>query len=232
MPTTSLQDAEFGAIAIRRSALARSLRLKVNERGSLVISMPKRAPLYLAKQLVDEARDQVRKSLKKTQSQLTVLQNSDMIGKSHRLVIRDGDELSGRLIGNFIEVTLPPAVLPESPKAQEYIKEFALKALRTQAKAYLSRRLKELADRHGFRYENVRFSNAGTRWGSCSSSGTISLNIWLMQLPFDLIDYVIVHELCHTRQMNHSPQFWSLVEAILPNYRELRRTLKAKRPYL
>ncbi len=232
MATTFLQDAEFGAITIRRSPLARSLRLKVNERGSLVISMPKRAPLYLAKRLIDEAREQVRHSLQKAVAQLSILKNGDLIGKSHRLVIRDGDELSGRLIGTFIEVTLPAGIPPESQAAQEYIKDFALKALRTQAKAYLTRQLKVMAERHGFRYSSVRFSNAGTRWGSCSSSGTISLNIWLMQLPFELIDYVIVHELCHTRQMNHSPQFWVLVEAILPNYRELRRRLKAQRPYL
>jgi predicted metal-dependent hydrolase len=232
MPTTSLQDAEFGSVAIRRSHLARNLRLKVNERGALVISMPKRAPLYLAKQLLDEARDQVRRTIQKTQTQLSVLHSGDLIGKSHRLVIREGDELSGRLIGTFIEITITPAMVADSQEVQDYIKQFALKALRTQAKAYLSRQLQLLATRHGFGYSNIRFSNAGTRWGSCSSSGTISLNIWLMQLPFELIDYVLVHELCHTRQMNHSPKFWTLVEAILPNYRELRRALRAQRPYL
>jgi predicted metal-dependent hydrolase len=229
---TLLQDSEFGAITIRRSPLARSLRLKVDERGSLVISMPKRAPLYLAKRLLDEARDQVRHSLKKAQSNLSILNNGDLIGKSHRLVIRQSDELSGRLIGTFIEISVPAGMQIESAQVQEYIKQFALKALRTQAKAYLSRQLQTLADRHGFRYSAVRFSNAGTRWGSCSSTGTISLNIWLMQLPFELIDYVIVHELCHTREMNHSPRFWQLVEAISPDYRELRRALKRQRPYL
>jgi predicted metal-dependent hydrolase len=232
MPSTLLEDAEFGAITIRRSPLARSLRLKVDERGALIISMPKRAPLYLAKRLLDEARDQVRHSLKKAQTNLSILQNGDLIGKSHRLVLREGDELSGRLIGTFIEVTVPTAMPVDSAEVQDYIKQFALKALRTQAKAYLSRQLQTMADRHGFGYSAVRFSNAGTRWGSCSSTGTISLNIWLMQLPFELIDYVIVHELCHTRQMNHSPRFWALVEAILPNYKELRRSLKAQRPYL
>jgi predicted metal-dependent hydrolase len=232
MATNLLEDAEFGAVTIRRSHLSRSLRLKVNERGALVISMPKRAPLYLAKQLLDDAREQVRRTIQKAQTQLVVLQSGDLIGKSHRLVIRESDELSGRLIGTFIEVTVPPHMAVESQEVQDYIKQFALKALRTQAKAYLSRQLQTLATRYGFMYSNVRFSNAGTRWGSCSSSGTISLNIWLMQLPFELIDYVIVHELCHTRQMNHSPKFWSLVEAILPNYKLLRRALKAQRPYL
>lgn len=228
----TIQDVEFGQIPIRRSSLARNLRLKIDHRGSLVISMPKRAPLHLAKRLIDDAREQVRRSLATTQNQLTVLKNGDLIGKSHRLVIREGEQLGGRVIGTFVEVTLPPSMPLESQEVQTYIKDVALKALRTQAKAYLTRQLENLAKKHGFYYENVRFSNAGTRWGSCSSSGTISLNIWLMQLPFELIDYVIIHELCHTKQMNHSADFWQLVEAILPDYKTRRRALKAQRPYL
>lgn len=194
--------------------------------------MPKRAPLYLAQRLVDEARDQVRHSLAATQEQLTVLRHGDLIGKSHRLVLREGAELTGRVVGTFVEVTVPAHMPAESQEVQHYIKEVSLKALRTQAKAYLTRQLQNLAGKHGFGYESVRFSNAGTRWGSCSSSGTISLNIWLMQLPFELIDYVIIHELCHTEQMNHSPAFWMLVENILPDYKTRRRALKARRPYL
>lgn len=228
----TLQDTEFGSIAIRRSSLARSLRLKIDHKGGLVISMPKRAPLYLAQRLVDEARDQVRRSLAVTQEQLTVLKHGDLIGKSHRLVLREGSQLSGRVIGTFVEVTVPTGMPSDSAEVQHYIKEIALKALRTQAKAYLTRQLQTLAQKHGFHYESVRFSNAGTRWGSCSSSGTISLNIWLMQLPFELIDYVIIHELCHTEQMNHSQAFWNLVEGILPDYKVRRRALKARRPYL
>ncbi|HSW80826.1 MAG TPA: SprT family zinc-dependent metalloprotease [Candidatus Saccharimonas sp.] len=228
MPT--LQDAEFGAVTIRRSSLSRSVRLKIDHKGTLVVSMPKRAPLYLAKRLIDDVRDEVRRNL--AQTPLTTLNHGDAIGKSHKLVIRRGETLHGRILGNFIEVTVPEGQATESPGVQTYIKEFVLKALRTQAKAYLSRRLQFLANEYGFTYSNVRFSNAGTRWGSCSSTGTISLNIWLMQLPFELIDYVLVHELCHTRYMNHSPDFWQLVERFLPDYRTRRLALKSQRPYL
>lgn len=228
MPT--LQDAEFGAVTIRRSSLSRSVRLKIDHKGALVVSMPKRAPLYLAKKLIDDVRDEVRRNL--AQTPLTILNHGDAIGKSHKLVIRAGDTLHGRILGNFIEVTVPVGQATASPAVQTYIKEFVLKALRSQAKAYLTRRLKFLADEYGFTYGNIRFSNAGTRWGSCSSTGTISLNIWLMQLPFELIDYVLIHELCHTRYMNHSQDFWQLVERFLPDYKTRRRTLKNQRPYL
>lgn len=228
----TLQDSEFGTITIKRSALAQSVRLKIDREGLLVVSMPMRTPLYFAKQLINEAREQVRQSLSKTSQQLTVLQHGERIGKSHRLALRQGDTLHGRIIGMFIEVTVPTHQSNDSPEVQSYIKAFVLKALRAQAKAYLARQLEHLAQTHGFTYKTVRFSNAGTRWGSCSSNGTISLNIWLMQLPFELIDYVIIHELCHTRQMNHSPAFWGLVESIMPDFRTRRRDLKDRKPYL
>ena len=147
-------------------------------------------------------------------------------------MVSEGPELASRLVETTLHITLPTSLPIESPAAQTFIKQAALKALRKQAKAYLTRRVTSLAAEHGFHFNDIRFSNAGTRWGSCSSKGTLSLNIWLMQLPFELIDYVLIHELCHTRQMNHSPQFWLQVEAILPNYKELRRTLKAQHPYL
>lgn len=232
MATVTLQDPEFGEVTVRRSKLSRHIKLRVDLRGGISISMPPRTPLFLAKSLLADSRAQIRKHLARAQNDQAMLLSGDLIGKSHRLVLQEGDSYASRLIGTFLQVTIPYDTDPQTPAAQRYIKEAALKALRTQAKAYLARRLQTLAQEHGFHYQNIRFSNAGTRWGSCSSHGTISLNIWLMQLTFPLIDYVLIHELCHTRQMNHSPQFWRLVEAILPDYRLRRTLLKQQRPYL
>lgn len=224
----SLTDTEFGTIALRRNRLSRAIRLKIDGRGLISISMPLRTPLFFAKQLLNNSRPFIRNNLQKLTR--TPLKHGDLIGKTHRLVI-DSGELSSRLAGTTLHVSLPDHLPVESPSAQGFIKEAALKALRTQAKAYLSRQLQQLAQTYGFTYSKLRFTNAGTRWGSCSSHGTISLNIWLMQLPFDHIDYVLIHELCHTRHMNHSPSFWGLVETILPNYRQTRRDLKQHHPY-
>lgn len=226
-----LLDREFGTITIRRSRLTRHIRLRIDQRGRLSVSLPLRVPMFFAKQLLDSSREDIRRNLQNLASNRSVLQHGDLIGKTHKLAIVAGHEPKARIVGTTLEVSLPPESNVASPETQDFIRSQALKALRTQAKAYLTRQLQMLATTYGFSYERIRFTNAGTRWGSCSSSGTISLNIWLMQLPFELIDYVLVHELCHTRQMNHSPRFWALVEAILPDFKVRRRALKAQQPY-
>lgn len=228
---SSLVDKEFGPISVRRSKLTRNIRLRIDQRGKLGISMPVYAPMFLAKQLLESSRDDIRRNLQNLSQTRAILKHGDLIGKTHKLAVVNGYSQKSRIVGTTLEITLPNAQQVESPEAQAFIRSSALKALRTQSRAYLSRRLQNLAETYGFGYKKLRFTNAGTRWGSCSSSGTISLNIWLMQLPFELIDYVLIHELCHTRQMNHSPNFWALVESILPNYKDLRRTLKAQQPY-
>lgn len=228
---SKLNDPEFGQVALRRSGLSRAIRLKLDARGIISITLPKRAPLFLARQLLNDSRQTLRNSLHKLRQHDKTYQHGDVIGKVHRLRIEQNDEAgySHRLDKNELVVFTPVSSAPEL--VQKTIREGIVKALRTQAKAYLPRRIKTLAAQHNFAYNKLRFSSAGTRWGSCSSGGTISLNIWLMQLPFDLIDYVMMHELCHTRHMNHSEAFWESLALYCPNYKELRRNLKEYRPY-
>lgn len=80
---------------------------------------------------------------------------------------------------------------------------------------------------YGFNYTKVRISNAKARWGSCSSSGTISLNWRLAFCPTHVLDYVIVHELAHTEEMNHGPKFWAIVARILPDFESAKTWLKS-----
>jgi predicted metal-dependent hydrolase len=98
--------------------------------------------------------------------------------------------------------------------------------LQLLAKTELAARAQELAAAHHLDVKRVAVRNQKTRWGSCSHSGTISLNWRLIQLPAAVRDYIIVHELMHLRQLNHSPRFWAEVEKASPNYRGAEDWLK------
>jgi len=156
------------------------------------------------------------------------------LGKSHRLVVVPTSNVQTEVKRHdqSIVVYLASSATLEAPSVRRLIQAEHIKLLRTEAKAYLPRQLKYLAERFGFQYEKVRFSHSSGRWGSCSSQGTISLNIALMKLDHTLIDYVLIHELCHTRQMNHSDSFWSLVQQCDPQYLAHRKALKAQHPYV
>jgi predicted metal-dependent hydrolase len=98
--------------------------------------------------------------------------------------------------------------------------------LRAQAKQELPPRLAELAALHGFHYNKVFIKNNVSNWGSCSSLGNINLNLRLVELPSQLRDYVMLHELCHLKYLNHSPEFHALLESVCPGHRALARQMK------
>lgn len=99
------------------------------------------------------------------------------------------------------------------------------KWLRLQARRFLPDRLYDLSEQMGMHYQRVTIRSQQSRWGSCSSRGTISLNDRLMLLPASWVDYVLVHELCHTEHMNHSPAFWRRVADFYPDYQQAEQGL-------
>ena len=101
--------------------------------------------------------------------------------------------------------------------------------LRAAAKAYLPGRLRELAAQYGFEFNQVRIKHNVSNWGSCSSKKNINLNLNLMRLPAELRDYVMLHELCHLREMNHGPEFKALLASVCPDWQRLRAELKGYR---
>ena len=101
--------------------------------------------------------------------------------------------------------------------------------LRARAKAELPARLAELAARHGFSYARVFIKNNVSNWGSCSVRGNINLNLRLVTLPEELRDYVMLHELCHLKEMNHGARFHALLESVCPTHRGLEKALKTYR---
>ena len=103
-----------------------------------------------------------------------------------------------------------------------------LEAWRIEAQSYLPTRIHQIAQQLGLKYGTVTIRNSRSRWGSCSVRNDISLSLHLMKLPDALIDYVIIHELCHTIHKNHGPRFHQLLDRLTGGQdRTLRRQLKA-----
>lgn len=229
MPT--ITDEEFGTITLRRSAKASHVRIRVAPDGRLRASLPLYAPMFLVKRLLKNSRTELRAMLAE-QHNVVEFEHGMTIGKSHSLIVRPSTAktASAKRHGQQIIVSLPTNVTLHTPAVARTVRDVVIEALRIEAKSYLPKRLAFLADKYGFSYSKVRFSHASGRWGSCSSNGTISLNIALMKLPFELIDYVLIHELSHTIQMNHSENFWKLVETGDPHYKIHRRALKKENP--
>ena len=99
-------------------------------------------------------------------------------------------------------------------------KELYFQWLGEKAAEYIPNRVKELSQLHNFKYNSIKIKNLSSRWGSCSAKKNLSFNLKLMYFNYQVIDYVIVHELCHLKELNHSKKFWKLVEDIIPNYKE------------
>tara|TARA_Y100000385_G_C12846839_1_gene531302 strand:- start:252 stop:776 length:525 start_codon:yes stop_codon:yes gene_type:complete len=151
--------------------------------------------------------------------------------RTHRLEIKvsDTDILKSVLRDNVIAITIPKSNKIEDGAVQTEIRKAIERAWRKEAKEYLPERVKALAEKHNFKYKNVSIKNTRTRWGSCSFINNINLSIHLMRLPNYLIDYVILHELVHTKVKNHSKDFWNLLEIVSGNAKKLDREVKKYR---
>lgn len=104
---------------------------------------------------------------------------------------------------------------------RQEIEELADRALEV-----IPKRVTYYAEKIGVTYGRIAIRNQKTRWGSCSQKGNLNFNCLLMLAPPEIVDYVVVHELCHRKEMNHSPRFWSEVEKVLPDYKIRRQWLK------
>lgn len=226
---TILHDDEFGEITVRRTVRSSAVRISVAPSGTLRASLPPYAPIFMLKRLINSSRAQLRGMLEQHQPAYEIV-DGQQIGKSHKLKIIRASKSGVKTYKQQISVILGPGDNLTDPQITKDVRKAITDALRHEAKSYLPRRLRYLADQHGYDYERVRFSHASGRWGSCSTTGTISLNIALMKLPFEIIDYVLIHELAHTKQMNHSVKFWQLVEDGDPSYKLHKRILKSHSP--
>ena len=145
------------------------------------------------------------------------------------VLVRAPKRMSERAIREFVasrENWLRSKLEKYTRPALPPLTEAELDRLKEQAKIFLSHRAALYAPRVGVSYNRISIRAQRTRWGSCSGSGNLNFNCLLMLAPPEVRDYVVIHELCHRRHMNHSPAFWSEVAHVCPDYALYRQWLK------
>lgn len=205
------------------------IRLSVTVKGIVRVGMPYWTPYAVGISFARQRADWIAKQLKNHQT--SDFKTGDRIGKAHRLLIIQDKLLqkpTSRVLANEIRVSSPYIV--SHKLTQSKVIEAANRALKQEAEKLLPQRLEMLAQQHGYSYKDVRIRSLTSRWGSCSSKKVITISYYLIQLPWNLIDYVLLHELVHTKHMNHSSGFWDEFEAIMSGARKLRKEVNLHKP--
>ena len=210
------------AYQLRRSR-RRTIGLAIDQRG-LRVGAPLQARLGDIESLIREHGQWVLDKLaawrERPAAEKLAVANGTVIsalGAALTVTVTPGGRQRWLFSDDRLHLFVPPAV------AASTVLE---KALREKARTVFSERLAHHAPRLGVAPPPLRLSAARTRWGSCSSHGAISLNWRLVFMPPPVVDYVVIHELAHLREMNHSPRFWSIVEQLCPEWRARRLELR------
>jgi predicted metal-dependent hydrolase len=223
---------DIGAVTLYKRRGNRSLRLSVSADGEVRVSMPYWLPYKAGEEFALRKAGWIATHRATKPSDL---QHGQSVGKAHRLYFAPSAQaakISTRLKDNAIEVTHPTSYLPGDAPVQEAARTAAIRALRKEAERLLPMRLRQLAETSGFSYNSVGVKQLKSRWGSCSSNRDITLNLYLMQLPWHLIDYVLLHELTHTKVMQHGTPFWQELERHVPHAKRLRGEIREFHPIL
>lgn len=230
MPTKTVEIDGLGQLNIYKRRNAKSIRITILPTGGTRVTIPSwlpyRAGLEYAKSKADWIKQHQKVQIK--------LLSGRRVGKYHRLTFipTNSTKITTRVTDTEVRVSYPSSSTPQSTTVQIKAKQACEKALRNEAETLLPQRLNQLAVKFGYDYSGVSIKKLKSRWGSCNHQKHISLNFFLMQLPWPLIDYVLLHELNHTEHLNHSRSFWSQMEKHSPDVKHLRRELKVFQPAL
>jgi predicted metal-dependent hydrolase len=208
---------------------SRSIRIGFSHSGQVRVTLPYWVPYQSG---IDFALRQAAWIQKHRPVEDSLLKTGDRIGKAHRMIFeqRPISRTTTSVAHNQVKVAFAPTTHQGDPTVQAAAIAAAQRALKKEADHLLPQRLNQLAAANGFSYKSVRVRQLKSRWGSCNSRKEIALSYYLMQLPWQLIDYVLLHELTHTEQLNHGADFWLRLEQTTPGAKGLRKLLKQYRP--
>lgn len=223
---------DIGEVKVKKRKGSRRLSIRINPAGEVYMNVPLYVSYSEAEKFLIEKRDWISDTLVKVNRKKPVklIYNNTNLPRTkfHEIILSPypGDQIKRKLSQGLCEIFIPASRPVESEEIQEYIRNSITEVYRKEAKVILVNRCAELAEKYGFSINRVNIKKMKSRWGSCSAKGNINLNLYLMAIPDHLVDYVILHELVHTRIMNHSTAFWKELERIAGDVKGLRKELR------
>ena len=204
-------DKDFGQIIIRTRITARNISMRTKPDG-LHVTVPPRCLTSRIMAVIEEYRPKLLEKWQKSAEQPLDL-NFRIDAPCFRLHLEEGrfSRFTLRINEEDITICCPPRTDFAQKSVQDLLRNAIIRALKKSAQTYLPPLLSELANHYGFKYKKVKITGSKSRWGSCSDTGSINLSCYLMLLPPHLMDYVLLHELTHTKEMNHGPKFWEIL---------------------
>ncbi len=215
LETSVYNHPSLGDVTVARNPRARRLSISIRAGGRLRLTIPRGASLNEGLRFLESKSAWVASARERLHKRTP---SPEIVGppystRRHTLALRaaDIDRIRVRIADGVILITHPVGLAPGSEPMQNAMKRGIEEAWRIEARDILPRRVAHLAREHGFRHGEVTIRNTVSKWGSCSARNDLSLSLHLMRLPDHLIDYIILHELCHTVHHDHSAAFHALL---------------------
>ncbi|MCA9343771.1 MAG: M48 family metallopeptidase [Candidatus Nomurabacteria bacterium] len=222
MASKTIYFDDIGDVTFTKRRDAKNIKVRIV--GSHVrVSLPTWVPYSSAISYIKQRTEWINQNRR----QAVILRNGTVFGKDLRLLVKltESSRISSKFIAGILTVNVPIDKDISSDDVQKKIKERVIKILQMQAEQLLVPRVRQLAKTGEYDVNRIEVRRLRSRWGSCTSEKNMTFNLFLIQLPWQFIDYVIYHELSHTVHMNHGSQFWALVESHVPNYKLIRKLM-------
>ena len=225
-----VQFKKIGDVTFSKNRRSKNIKISVKPDKSVLVSFPFYCSSKDVLTFVQNNEEWIWQQQRKMESRRNKIGiNSEIKTKLHRVTFILGDKYNIDIKKETVKVSVTDF---NSDRSQDYIEDILTQIYRFEAKKILPPKLQYLAEKYGFQFQKVTIRNNKRNWGSCSSKNNISLNLQMMKLPDNLIDYILLHELVHTEIKNHGENFWKKLNNITNNQaRELAKQVKQYSTY-
>jgi predicted metal-dependent hydrolase len=210
----------IGEIVLLKKAGIKNFSIKVKPFDGVILTMPIMATFEQAEAIIDKRIDWIKKSVQKIEKieekKTIFLENTPFSTRNHRLHIInvDRNNVKVSIKNGLILIQKPKLISTRDEFIQQAVRKGITEAFRLEAKLYLPGRLAFFCQKFNLSFNNLAIKDITSRWGSCSATNNINISLYVMQLPDYLIDYVLLHELSHTKIKSHKAPFWEFLDVL------------------